>query len=43
VYNVYNRANPFFLHLDAGSGVKGKAIQYTLLPLLPALRYEIKI
>ncbi len=42
VYNVYNRANPFFIYVDAGSGVKGRAIQYTLLPLLPSLRYEIK-
>lgn len=42
VYNAYNRANPFFLYLDSGSGSNAKAIQYTLLPLLPAFRYEIK-
>ncbi|MCC6413299.1 MAG: carboxypeptidase-like regulatory domain-containing protein [Saprospiraceae bacterium] len=42
VYNLYNRANPFFLFVDAGSGVRGKAIQYTLLPILPVFRYEIK-
>ena len=42
VYNAYNRANPFYLYVDAGSSVKGKAIQYTLLPVLPALRYELK-
>ncbi len=42
VYNAYDRANPFFIYVDAGSGVKGRAIQYTLLPVLPALRYEIK-
>lgn len=41
-YNVYNRPNPFFLFIDAGSGVEGKAIQYTLLPLLPIFRYELK-
>jgi TonB-dependent Receptor Plug Domain/Carboxypeptidase regulatory-like domain len=41
-YNIYNRANPFFILLDAGSGVKGKAVQYTLLPLLPIVRYEFK-
>ncbi|MBK8556779.1 MAG: carboxypeptidase-like regulatory domain-containing protein [Lewinellaceae bacterium] len=41
-YNVYNRNNPFFLFLDTGSGVSGKAIQYTLLPLLPIFRYELK-
>jgi len=42
VYNAYNRSNPFYLFVDAGSSVKGKAIQYTLLPVLPALRYELK-
>lgn len=42
VYNAYDRANPFFVYVDAGSGVKGRAIQYTLLPLLPVFRYEIK-
>ncbi len=42
VYNLYNRANPFFLFVDAGSGVPGKAIQYTLLPILPSFRYEVK-
>ncbi len=42
VYNTYNRANPFYLFVDAGSSVKGKAIQYTLLPVLPVFRYELK-
>lgn len=42
VYNTYNRANPFYLYVDAGSSVKGKAIQYTLLPVLPVFRYELK-
>ena len=42
VYNAYNRANPFYLFVDAGSSVKGKAIQYTLLPVLPVFRYEVK-
>jgi len=42
VYNAYNRANPFYLFVDAGSSVKGKAIQYTLLPVLPVFRYELK-
>lgn len=41
VYNVYNRANPFFLYVDSGSGDGAKAIQYTLLPVLPSLRYEL--
>jgi hypothetical protein len=42
VYNSYNRSNPFYLFVDAGSSVKGKAIQYTLLPVLPVFRYEVK-
>ena len=42
VYNAYNRANPFFLYVDSGSGSNAKAIQYTLLPLLPSFRYTIK-
>lgn len=41
-YNAYNRQNPFFLYLDAGSNIRGKAIQYTLLPILPSFRYEVK-
>ena len=42
-YNTYNRANPFYLSVDTDSEISGKAIQYTLLPLLPVFRYEIKI
>jgi hypothetical protein len=42
VYNTYNRANPFFIYVDAGSNIKGKAIQYTLLPVLPSFRYQLK-
>ncbi|MBL7774600.1 MAG: TonB-dependent receptor, partial [Saprospiraceae bacterium] len=41
-YNVYNRATPFFLYVDSGSGDGAKAIQYTLLPALPAFRYSVK-
>ncbi len=41
-YNAYNRANPFYLYVNAGSGVKGSAIQFTLLPVLPVFRYELK-
>lgn len=41
-YNIYNRANPFFLYVDSGSGAGAKAIQYTLLPLLPSFRYALK-
>ncbi|MBK9337001.1 MAG: TonB-dependent receptor [Lewinellaceae bacterium] len=43
VYNAYNRANPFFLYVDGtGSDGKAKAVQYTLLPLLPTFRYAVK-
>jgi hypothetical protein len=42
VYNSYNRANLFFLYVDAGSNIKGQAIQYTLLPVLPSFRYQVK-
>ncbi len=44
-YNIYNRANPFFMYLD-GSSVsesgKVRAVQYTLLPILPELRYSLR-
>lgn len=42
IYNAYNRSNPFYLYVDANSSVKGRAIQYTLLPALPVFRYELK-
>lgn len=42
VYNAYNRANPFFLYVDGSTGGTARAIQYTLLPLLPSLRYALK-
>jgi hypothetical protein len=42
VFNTYNRANPFFLYVDTNSPIKGRAIQYTLLPILPSLRYGIQ-
>ncbi len=41
VYNAYNRFNPFFLYVDAGSGTNAKAVQYTLLPLVPSFRYTL--
>jgi len=41
VYNAYNRFNPFFLYVDAGSGTNAKAVQYTLLPLVPSFRYTV--
>jgi hypothetical protein len=41
-YNSYNRSNPFFLYVDGGSNIQGRAIQYTLLPVLPSFRYQVK-
>jgi outer membrane receptor for ferrienterochelin and colicin len=43
VYNVYNQMNPFFLDIehDASTG-KAKIVQYTLLPFIPFVRYEIR-
>jgi hypothetical protein len=37
VYNAYNRANPFYLIVNASSGQPNQAILYTLLPILPTL------
>lgn len=42
VYNAYNRKNPFALYVNSTSGSKGNAKQYSILPVFPALRYEIK-
>ncbi len=42
IYNAYNRSNPFFLRLETNSSEPGRAIQYSLLPLLPVFRYELK-
>jgi TonB-dependent Receptor Plug Domain/CarboxypepD_reg-like domain len=40
-YNTYNRANPFYLVIDINSGKPNRAIQYTLLPILPSIRYAM--
>ncbi|MEY3243194.1 MAG: hypothetical protein RIR11_4633 [Bacteroidota bacterium] len=40
-YNAYNRANPFYLVVDINSGKPNRAIQYTLLPILPSFRYAL--
>ncbi len=45
VYNAYNRANPFFMYLNGSvSAESGRplAVQYTLLPILPELRYTLR-
>lgn len=44
-YNAYNRANPFFMYLDGASVSetgKVRAVQYTLLPIVPELRYALR-
>ncbi len=46
IYNVYNRANPYFLYVDTeGSidkGVKVKAYQVSILPIIPSITYNFK-
>jgi hypothetical protein len=42
VYNAYNRANPFHVFVNSNTDTPGKGIQYTLLPVLPLFKYEIK-
>jgi CarboxypepD_reg-like domain/TonB-dependent Receptor Plug Domain len=42
-YNVYNRQNPFFLYLTTVGNDRVKGTQYTLLPLLPILRYDVQL
>lgn len=42
-YNAYNRVNPFFLYVDANSPVRGRATQYSLLPLLPVFNYSLRL
>ena len=42
-YNAYNRINPFFLYVDANSPVRGRATQYSLLPLLPVFSYSLRL
>ena len=41
-YNAYNHANPFYRYVDTSGTRKTNAIEYTLLPVLPGLRYEVK-
>lgn len=41
IYNLYNRYNPFYLITDAQSGQPNRAIEYTLLPITPTLRYAL--
>lgn len=46
IYNVYNRANPYFLYIDTeGSvdkGVKVKVYQVSILPIVPSITYNFK-
>lgn len=42
-YNIYNRANPFYVFINANAAQTGKGKQFTLLPFLPILRYELHL
>jgi hypothetical protein len=42
-YNVYNRANPFYVAVNTNAVEPGKGKQFTLLPFLPILRYELHL
>ncbi len=46
VYNVYNRANPYFLYVDTEGTVtntiKVKVYQVSILPILPSISYNFK-
>ena len=45
IYNVYNRKNPFFIYFEdqLEEGVKEKqAIQISLFPIIPSVRYSFK-
>jgi len=42
VYNAYNRANPFHVFVNSNTDTPGQGIQYTLLPILPIFKYEVK-
>lgn len=41
IFNVYNRQNPFFISFDPYLKA-GNATQYTLLPFLPSVRWELR-
>ena len=42
VYNVYARANPFFLTTFATSSSPGKLVQQALFPAIPSISYQFK-
>lgn len=43
LYNTYNRANPFFVYIAKTEASQNKGIAFTLLPILPILRYELSL
>jgi len=45
IYNAYNRKNPFFIYFqnELEDGVKQKqAVQVSLFPIIPSIRYNFK-
>lgn len=43
VYNLYSRANPFFMDIGyERNGSSKKFIQYSLFPIIPSVRYDFK-
>ena len=42
VYNVYSRANPFFINTGFDRQGNKKFIQYSLFPIIPSVRYGFK-
>jgi hypothetical protein len=42
IYNVYSRANPFFMELGRDRDRNKKFIQYSLFPIIPSVSYQFK-
>jgi hypothetical protein len=40
IYNVYSRANPFFMELGRDREGNKKFIQYSLFPIIPSIAYQ---
>lgn len=43
VYNLYSRQNPYFVYLKVDAGTdEPKAVQVTLLPIIPSISYNFR-
>jgi outer membrane receptor for ferrienterochelin and colicin len=42
IYNLYSRANPFFMELGRDRDGNKKFIQYSLFPIIPSISYQFK-